>query len=170
VLLAGIARAAAAWHARGTAHGALTPERVLVGAGDAVTLAAPPRPDGSPAPWPTYLAPEQIDGRTGDVRSDVYAFGLLGWEMLAGQQPWEGESLYGVVVKQREQDLPRLSTLRPGLPRAVLGAIEGCLHKAPGDRWQSAAEFLATLAPALPRRRAPRPTRRASLRRRLGPR
>jgi hypothetical protein len=149
-LLAGVARAAAAWHARGAAHGALTPDRVLLAHGDAVTLAPPPRQDGSPAPWPTYLAPEQIDGRSGDARSDVYALGLLGWEMLAGHQPWEGESLYGVVVKQREHDLPRLSTLRPGLPRALVGAIEGCLHKAPGDRWQTMAEFVAALAPALP--------------------
>ena len=153
-LLAAVARALAAWHARGGTHGgaygALAPERVLVGAGDAVTLAPPPRQDGAPAPWPTYLAPEQIDGRTGDARSDVYALGLVGWELLAGQQPWEGESLYGVVVKQREQDLPRLSTLRPGLPRPLVAAIEGCLHKAPGDRWQSAAEFLSALAPTLP--------------------
>jgi hypothetical protein len=146
----GIARAAAVWHARGQAHGALTPERVLVGAGDLVTLAPPPRQEGAPAPWPTYLAPEQIDGRAGDARSDVYALGLVGWEMLAGQQPWEGESLYGVVVKQREQDLPRLSTLRPGLPRALVVALEGCLHKAAGDRWQTMAEFLSALEPVLP--------------------
>jgi serine/threonine-protein kinase len=148
-LLAGVARAAAAWHGRGTAYGALTPDRVLVGPGDVVALAPPPRADGAPAPWPTYLAPEQIDGRAGDARSDVYALGLIGWEMLAGQQPWEGESLYGVVVKQREHDLPRLSTLRPGLPRALVVALEGCLHKAPGDRWQTMAEFAAALEPAL---------------------
>jgi hypothetical protein len=149
-LLAGIARATALWHARGQAHGAITPDRVLVAPGDQVTLAPPPRQEGAPAPWPTYLAPEQIDGRAGDARSDVYALGLVGWEMLAGQQPWEGESLYGVVVKQREQDLPRLSTLRPGLPRALVVALEGCLHKAAGDRWQSMAEFLSALEPALP--------------------
>ena len=51
------------------------------------------------------------------------------------------ESLYGVVVKQREHDLPRLSTLRPGLPRPLVAAIEGCLHKAPGDRWQTIRLF-----------------------------
>jgi hypothetical protein len=67
--------------------------------------------------------------------------------MLAGQQPWEGDSLYGIVVKQREQDLPRLSTLRPGLPRPLVQAVEGALHKAPGDRWDSPAEVLAVLGP-----------------------
>lgn len=142
-LLGAIGRALA----RRGAHGAVAPERIFVGPGDEVRLAPAPRPDGAPAPWPTYLAPEQIDGRSGDVRSDIYALGLVGWEMLAGQQPWEGESLYGLVVKQREQDLPRLSTLQPGLPRALVVAIEGCLHKAPGDRWQAVDEFLAALAP-----------------------
>jgi len=146
-LLGAIARALTVWQARTGTYGALTPERVLVGPDDGVTLAPPPRTEGAPAPWPTYLAPEQIDGRPGDVRSDVYALGLVGWEMLAGQQPWEGESLYGVVVKQREQDLPRLSTLRPGMPRALVLALEGCLHKAPGDRWQTVAEFLTALEP-----------------------
>lgn len=145
-LLAGLARALSG---RATPYPGLSPERVVVGAGDAVAVAPPPATPGAPAPWPAYLAPEQIDGRSGDARSDVYALGLLGWEMLAGQQPWEGESLYGIVVKQREQDLPRLSTLRPGLPRPLVQAVEGALHKAPGDRWQSPAEFLAALAPVL---------------------
>jgi hypothetical protein len=154
LLLGGVARALAA---RGAPYGALAPERVLVGPGDAVTLAPAPRPDAGPAPWPTYLAPEQIDGRPADERSDVYALGLVGWEMLAGRPPWEGDSLYGIVVKQREQDLPRLSTLRPGLPRPLVQAVEGALHKAPGDRWQSAAEVLAVLGPLGGRAAPPTP-------------
>lgn len=156
-LLGGTGRALAAWHTRppaaagapgAVAYGALAPERILVGPHDLVRLAPAPRADGGPTPGPRYLAPEQIDGRPGDPRSDIYALGLVGWEMLAGQQPWEGESLYGLVVKQREQDLPRLSTLRPGLPRALVHAIDGCLHKAPSDRWQTVDEFLAALGPA----------------------
>jgi serine/threonine-protein kinase len=91
-LLAGTARALATWHARSGAHGALTPDRVLVGHGDALTLAPPPRQEGAPAPWPTYLAPEQIDGRVGDVRSDLYALGLVGWEMLAGSSRGRGRA------------------------------------------------------------------------------
>ena len=129
---------------RGEAHGALTPERVLFDATGRAMLAPPPAADASGlAPWPTYLAPEQIDGRAADPRSDVYVLGLLGWEMLAGQAPWAGESLYAVVLKQREQDLPRLSTLQPGLPRTLVLAIEGALHKHPGDRWRDASEMLA---------------------------
>lgn len=152
-VLGGIAQALAA---RGAPHGALTPERVRVGAGDRVTLVPPPRPDVGPAPWPAYLAPEQIDGRPADARSDVYVLGLLGWEMLAGRPPWDGESLYSIVVKQREHDLPRLSTLRPGLPRPLVQAVEGALHKAPDDRWQHAAELLGVLGPTAARQ-APTP-------------
>ncbi len=132
-------------HARGEAHGAVTPEHVRFDAAGRAILAPPPDDGASPAPWPAYLSPEQIDGRPAGPRSDVYALGLLGWEMLAGQAPWAGESLYSVVLKQREQDLPRLSTLRPGLPRGLVRAIEGALHKHAGDRWQGAHEMLTEL-------------------------
>jgi uncharacterized protein YecT (DUF1311 family) len=145
-ILAELSAVLAPRHARGEAHGAITPEYVRFDAAGRAILAAPPEDDGrSPAPWPAYLAPEQIDGRPADARSDVYALGLLGWEMLAGQAPWAGESLYSVVLKQREQDLPRLSTLRTGLPRGLVRAIEGALHKHPGDRWQGAPEVLVQL-------------------------
>jgi serine/threonine-protein kinase len=144
-ILAELSGVLAPRHARGQAHGAITPEYVRFDAAGRAILAAPPDDDRSPAPWPAYLSPEQVDGRAADPRSDVYALGLLGWEMLAGQAPWAGESLYSVVLKQREQDLPRLSTLRPGLPRGLVRAIEGALHKHPGDRWQGAPEVLAQL-------------------------
>src|SRR5688500_17367600 len=64
-------------HARGEVHGAITPEHVRFDAAGRATLAAPPDDGASPAPWPAYLSPEQIDGRPADPRSDVYALGLL---------------------------------------------------------------------------------------------
>ena len=53
--------------------------------------------DGSALGTPTYMAPEQITGRPVDERTDVYALGLVGWEMLAGRRPWQGETLYAVL-------------------------------------------------------------------------
>ncbi|MGZ8455870.1 MAG: serine/threonine-protein kinase [Gemmatirosa sp.] len=145
-VLGDVAAVLAPRHARGEAHGALTPERVLLDVDGRASVAPPPADEGAAlAPWPAYLSPEQIDGRAPEPYSDVYALGLLGWEMLAGQPPWAGESLYSVVLKQRQQDLPRLSTLRPGLPRQLVSAIEGALHKSPGDRWRGADEMLAEL-------------------------
>ena len=102
---------------------------------------------GSSLGTPTYMAPEQVDGRTADERADVYALGLVGWEMVAGRRPWQGETLYAVLHKQKHERLPDLAALRPDIPAFLLGAIEGALQKAPGDRWRDAGELLARLTP-----------------------
>jgi uncharacterized protein YecT (DUF1311 family) len=101
---------------------------------------------GSAIGTPTYMSPEQIDGLTADGRSDLYSLGLVGWEMLAGQRPWQGESLYNVIYKQKHERLPRLDELRPGIPPSLLFAIEGALLKRREDRWASADEFLERLS------------------------
>ncbi|HWJ21640.1 MAG TPA: protein kinase [Gemmatimonadaceae bacterium] len=107
---------------------------------------------GSAIGTPTYMAPEQIDGRQVDGRSDVYALGLVGWEMLAGARPWDGDSLYSVIYKQRHETLAPLAELRPDAPEALRDAIERALRKDPAERWPDAAAFgdavRATLPPA----------------------
>ena len=107
---------------------------------------------GSAIGTPTYMAPEQIDGRPVDGRSDVYALGLVGWEMLAGARPWDGDSLYSVIYKQRHETLAPLAELRPDAPEALRDAIERALRKDPAERWPDAAAFgdavRATLPPA----------------------
>ncbi len=95
---------------------------------------------------PAYMSPEQVDGRDLDGRSDIYSLGLLGWEMLSGKQPWAGESLYSVIGKQKNEHLPDLETLRPGIPKNLRRALEGAMKKAPEDRWRSADTFLEVLA------------------------
>ena len=96
---------------------------------------------------PEYLAPEQVDGRPVDARSDVYALGLLGWEMLAGRRPWQGETLHTVLQKQKSEPLPSLATLRPDIPAYLLAAIEGALAKDPAARWRDGSDFLTRLTP-----------------------
>jgi serine/threonine-protein kinase len=147
-LLADAAEALAPMHAAGQAHGAITPQSLHIDAAGRARL-GPPASDVTAAGLmpPAYLAPERIGGQAADPRSDVYALGLLGWEMLTGQTPWAGASLQELVLNQQEQDLPRLTTVRPGVPRPLLLAIEGALHKAPSDRWANAGELLATLRP-----------------------
>ena len=102
---------------------------------------------------PSYMSPEQIDGKRLDGRSDIYSLGLLGWEMLAGERPWAGESLYRVIYKQKHEELPRLTLLRPDIPEHLLFAIEGALHKDRETRWADVDEFLEELSerPAPPR-------------------
>lgn len=94
---------------------------------------------------PTYMSPEQIDGADLDGRSDIYSLGIVGYEMLTGKQPWAGENLYSIIYKQKNENLPRLEDLRPGLPPGLGLAIRGALHKRPEDRWESPDHFLAAL-------------------------
>ena len=94
---------------------------------------------------PSYMSPEQVDGRELDGRSDLYSLGLLGYEMLTGRQPWEGESLYAVIFKQKNEELPPISRLRPDTPANLLHAIEGAIRKDPAERWKDAEAFLEAL-------------------------
>jgi len=94
---------------------------------------------------PQYMSPEQIDGRELDGRADIYSLGVLGWELLAGKRPWAGQNLYGVIYKQKHEDLPRIKSFRPRVPANLLFAIEGALAKDRTQRWQTTDEFLEEL-------------------------
>jgi alpha-tubulin suppressor-like RCC1 family protein/tRNA A-37 threonylcarbamoyl transferase component Bud32 len=99
---------------------------------------------------PTYMAPEQIDGCIIDARSDLYSLGLVGWEMLTGRRPWDGDTLYNVIYHQKHDQLAAIDALRPGTPPRLVSAIEGLLEKSPAVRWQSANEFRAALTSTEP--------------------
>ncbi|MDQ2890431.1 MAG: protein kinase [Gemmatimonadota bacterium] len=106
---------------------------------------------------PTYMAPEQIDGAGVDARSDLYSLGLVGWETLTGRRPWDGESLYNVIYRQKHDHLVAIDALRPDTPKRLVVAIEGLLEKSPSERWQSAEEFRQQLSsPEEPVRRTKR--------------
>ena len=94
---------------------------------------------------PTYMSPEQIDGGSLDGRSDLYALGMVGWEMLTGQRPWMGESLYSVIYRQKHDALPPLDVLRPDVAPRLQFLLEGLMAKKPEHRWPSAARFLTLL-------------------------
>jgi alpha-tubulin suppressor-like RCC1 family protein len=100
---------------------------------------------GSTVGTPTYMSPEQIDGGEVDGRSDLYSLGLIGWELLAGRRPWDGESLYGIIYKQKHEALPPLEELCPGTPESLRGAIELALAKSPRQRWPDAESFIRQL-------------------------
>jgi serine/threonine protein kinase/uncharacterized protein YecT (DUF1311 family) len=94
---------------------------------------------------PAYMSPEQVDGGELDARSDIYSLGVLGWELLAGQRPWAGENLYGILYRQKHDDLPSLERLRPDVPASLLHAIEGAMQKRTGARWGNARAFIDAL-------------------------
>jgi serine/threonine protein kinase len=97
---------------------------------------------------PNYMSPEQIDNAEVDGRGDLYSLALVGWEMLAGKRPWEGENLYGVLYNQKSEYLPLLDELREDVPPTYLIAIEGAMAKEPAERWSRAEDMSQQLAEA----------------------
>lgn len=99
-----------------------------------------------------YLSPEQAEGRPVDRRADLYAAGIVLYELLTGRVPFDGEAPISIAIKQiNERPVPP-SQLRPGITPAVEAVVLRALEKDPARRFQSAEEFIAALEQA---RRAP---------------
>jgi eukaryotic-like serine/threonine-protein kinase len=95
---------------------------------------------------PTYMSPEQAAGQASvDARSDLYALGVVGYEMLGGAPPFTGPTPQAVLAAQVTKPPLPLSQLRPDLPAPLVAAIMRCLEKEPEKRWGSADELLAQL-------------------------
>ena len=90
---------------------------------------------------PRYMAPEQIDGQPADERTDIFAFGLVLYEMLTGQHAFEGKSAATVMAAILEREPAPISTLTPGTPPALEQVVLTCLAKDPAERWQSVREL-----------------------------
>jgi serine/threonine protein kinase len=92
-----------------------------------------------------YMAPEQLEGREADARSDLFAFGAVLYEMVTGRRAFLGESQASVIAAILEHDPPPLSTLQPLTPAALDRIIKKCLAKDPEDRWQTARDLVDEL-------------------------
>ena len=92
-----------------------------------------------------YMAPEQIEGLDADARTDIFAFGAVLFEMLAGRPAFEGKtraSLLGAILKDEP---PPVSQVQPLAPAALNRIVATCLAKEPDDRWQTARDLLREL-------------------------
>jgi DNA-binding beta-propeller fold protein YncE len=92
-----------------------------------------------------YVAPEQIEGRPVDGRTDLYSLACAAFELLTGQPPFRRDQGMAVMYAQVSEPPPLLSSLRPGLPAAVDEILNRALAKSPGDRYASCREFAAAL-------------------------
>jgi eukaryotic-like serine/threonine-protein kinase len=152
-----IAEALAAAHAEGVVHRDLKPQNLLIGNDDQVFVcdfglaksfeesAIGMTRTGAFLGTPRYMSPEQVEGKPADQRADLYAFGLILYEMVTGDVPFTGESTLKVMY-QRIQEKPKSPKLiNVDLPNWLVRIIMRCLEKDAADRYQSAYEILADL-------------------------
>jgi Tol biopolymer transport system component len=92
-----------------------------------------------------YMAPEQLQGRDADARTDLFALGEVIYEMVTGRRAFAGETPASVAAKILELDPPPMSTVTAVSPSALDRVVQRCLAKDPEDRWQSARDVLLEL-------------------------
>jgi serine/threonine protein kinase len=94
-----------------------------------------------------YMSPQQIDGGRADARSDVWAAGVVFYELLAYRRPFDGESYGAVMQSVMRKNVPPLSETAPGTPPDVADLVDLMLRKDIDERFQSMEELLIDLEP-----------------------
>jgi serine/threonine-protein kinase len=161
-------------HAKGIVHRDIKPANVIVTPEGVVKIVdfgvakmgdrAQTAPDVTPGTV-AYMSPEQTAGGRVDVRADIWAVGVVLYEMLAGRHPFRGDGRDAVVFAIRHDEPAPITTICPDAPQSLADAVIGCLAKDPGERFADADALLAALqgqprthqsstVPAHPRRAA----------------
>lgn len=174
-----VASALAAAHRRGVIHGDVKPANILIADEGGVKLtdfgmarlASRDSVDGSLLGTPAYWCPEQIVGRPQDARSDIFSLGVVFYEMVTGQKPFQGESLQAICGQILSAIPLQPSHMNPSFPVELDEIIERCLAKNPAERYASGDTLAAALYPLARRRQqsdaVPPPPVESGLRRRL---
>jgi len=146
-------------HRQGVVHRDIKPDNILLddesgrpmltdfGVAKARASGATLTEVGAVVGTPYYMSPEQASGaRDIDGRSDLYSLGVMGYQMLAGRLPFEGESFQDVIVQHVTQEPAPLSALVPEVPADLTAAVMRCLAKEPGKRWADAESLETAIA------------------------
>src|SRR4030095_16873998 len=107
----------------------------------APTITSPLTGAGSLVGTFQYMAPEQLEGREADARSDIFAFGAVLYEMVTGRRAFTGTTQASVIASILKDTPSQPSTLQPLSPPILDGTIATCLAKSPDDRWQTAGDI-----------------------------
>ena len=92
-----------------------------------------------------YMAPEQLQGKPVDGRADLFALGVIVYEMLTRRKAFDGDSTADVIAAILDRDPQPIASIRSGVPKALDVALSRCLARSPEQRWQSAADLAAHL-------------------------
>ncbi|HUK12907.1 MAG TPA: protein kinase [Thermoanaerobaculaceae bacterium] len=164
-----VAAALAAAHGRGIVHRDLKPGNIMLtrrgpklldfglaklhaashGLLDApfrATATAPLTSAGTLVGTLAYMAPEQLEGREADARSDIFALGCVLHEMLTAERPFNGATQASLIAAILHEEPRSLASLQPPVPQALDRLVGACLAKHPEERWQSALDLARELA------------------------
>src|SRR5215467_9057589 len=92
-----------------------------------------------------YMAPEQLEGKEADARTDIFALGEVMYEMATGQPPFSGKSRASLIASIMNMDPPSMTQLQPLTPQALEHVVRKCLAKDPDERWQNASDLASEL-------------------------
>jgi eukaryotic-like serine/threonine-protein kinase len=155
-IISGVLGGLAAAHRAGIVHRDVKPENVLLGDGDTVKVAdfglaraasrASHTRTGMIIGTAAYLAPEQVSSSASDARTDVYAAGVMLYELLTGAQPHTGDTPLAVAYKHVSDPVPAPSSVVPGLPPSLDALVALATSRDPDLRPADAGQFLRAIA------------------------
>jgi TolB-like protein len=147
--------ALAAAHDKGVIHRDMKPQNVIMAADGTVYVTdfglarslelTGLTQTGSIMGTPHYMSPEQVQGEAVDARTDVYALGVLLYQMLTGEYPFSGESSFEVMIQRTQRDPRPAAELNPEIPTYLSRILERCLSRDAGLRYSQAGEILQDL-------------------------
>jgi serine/threonine-protein kinase len=155
-IMSGVLAGLGAAHAKGIVHRDLKPENILLGPGDEprvvdfgiakVVMPQKVTLTGTFLGTPKYASPEQAQGLESTVATDIYACGLVLYEMLAGRSPFESETPLGYLTKHATAAPAPLETFAKDVPAPLAAAVMRALDKSPSLRWPDAESFRQAIA------------------------